>query len=267
MKKIIVLLKFGLLAVFIGAVLLVAGIITEILALTIIGGCFIGAYVILACLSYILALTDSIKRRGEKNNGNEKLVEEESVREINSSVGISNEAAVHERQLATAAHSVRHMGAIDKITVAFLAVLISGGLAAVITLIVFSYNMAAVCTACGVIAVVGGFIFCSLLYAKSRLRGEIDEAVEPVEGEVVSCINFAEISESSGVNNAYQSTQKTRIVYTVYKLRVAVSLERVEKGEGRAKKFTVFSRVPYNAGDCIKLRVCKNNKNRYMIDE
>lgn len=270
MKKLITLCKFAIVAVVLGMVLLAVGLIKEILALTIVGGCLIGGYVILATLTYVCALFDSVKRKEEEADGSKKLAEREMVDEINSSVGIQNESAVHARQAATFANSARHMGASNRIIVTLLIIFILCGIAAVIALIETGYKIAGVCTGVGLIAFVAVFILSANFYAKSRLNGEADPSVEPVVGDVLSCVLFTEVTTTKGNNNAYQSTQKTRIISTIYKLRVAVRVEEDGVWGGnsfREKRVTVYSDAPYDVGDSVKLRLRKGSNRIYLIEK
>lgn len=270
MKKLINLCQIAIIAVLLGMVLIAVGVIKEILALTIVGGCLIGGYVILACVTYVFALLDSVKRKEEKSGGSKKLTELEMVEKINSTQGIENESAVHARQAANASNAVRHMGASDRIIVTLLILFIIGGIAAVVTLITTGYKIAAVCTAVGVIALVAIFIVSANFYAKSRLKGEVDPSVEPIAGEVLTCVMFTEFSTTTGNNSAYYSNEKTRILSTIYKLRVSVRVEEDGVWGGnsfREKRVTVYSDTPYDKGDNVKLRLRKGSKRIYFIDK
>lgn len=261
--------KIALLAVFVGAVLLAVGLITDILALTITGGCLIGAYVVFACVTYICALFDSIKKKEQAKGGSKKATEREMVEEINSSVGIKNETAVHARQAATVSNAVRKMGAADRFLVSFLIVLILCGIAAVVVLITKGYKLAAVCTAIGIIAFVGGFILIIQLAAKRSLGAVADDSFPPVFGKVVSCILYTEISKTTGENNAYHSTQKTRIISTVYKLRVRIILNNDGEGIGKSvttdKVVSVFSENCYDEGEEVKLTRKRGSRRKYVV--
>ena len=270
MKTLIKILKISLIAVVAGIILLIFGIIDEILALTIAGGCLIGAYVVLASVTYVCAMVDSVKKKEENNGGSKKATEEEMVEEINSSVGISNESAVHARQFATAFHSMRNMGALDKFIVSILLIICICGTAAVIALIATGYQIAGICTACGLIVFVGGVIVITQTAAKSKLKNsEADETQPPVFGKVISCVNYCETTFTTGNNNAYQSTQKTRIKSTVYKVRVSITQsddgEEISKSGTAKKTVYVFSKTCYDSGDEVKLARRKGSKKSYII--
>lgn len=270
MKILTNLCKFAILSVILGIVLIAVGVMKEIIALTIVGGCLIGGYVILASVTYVFAVFDSVKRKEEKAGGSKKLAEQETVEEINSTQGIKNESAVHERQAATAANAVRHMGASDRIIVILLILFIICGIAAVIVLISMGYKIVGVCTAVGVIAFVAILTVSANFYAKSRLKGEADPSVEPVEGKVLSCVMYTEISTTTGNNSAYYSNEKTRIISTIYKLRVLVRVEEngVLGGKSfREKRVTVYSDTPYDIGDSVELRLRKGSKRMYFIEK
>lgn len=244
-------------------VFLTAGVVLDTLWLIILGGVFLGLYVVLGEFYLFKIIRQTHREKLEQNEGDFKQTENDMVDAVNSTYGMENYVNIRAHQLANISHSRAVATLPERIWLVILMTLVLSGFISVICLACLGY-MFACATVFGaqVLLVCGTILIAKRLEKLSPATDDIDESAPPQKGKVVACSLHSQSTLSLGsasrieAESGYQieSRMTTRILDTVYKMKIDLN----------GKSVIAFSREFYNAGDEVTVRQ-KKKKRFYVV--